>query len=58
MDQRANAFKAQAIDKGLLFESDQCLSIMAIEKYQTFGADIILVGMKNPEYVDKLKDYF
>ena len=58
MNERAETFKKQAIDKGLLFESEMCLSQMALEKYQTFGVDIILVGMKNPEYVDKLKKYF
>jgi aryl-alcohol dehydrogenase-like predicted oxidoreductase len=58
MNDRANTFKKQAIDKGLLFESEMCLSKMAIEKYQTFGVDIILVGMKNTEYVDKMKEYF
>lgn len=58
MDERANTFKRQAIDKGLLFESELCLSQMAIEKYQTFGVDIILVGMKNIEYVEKMKKYF
>ncbi len=58
MNERANQFKAQAIDKGLLLESDSDLSVMAIEKYQTFGADIILVGMRKLEYVDKLKPFF
>lgn len=58
MNDRAQAFKRQAIDKGLLFESDLCLSQMAIEKYQTFGMDIILVGMKNTDYVEKLTRYF
>lgn len=58
MNEKAEVFKRQAIDKGLLFESEVCLSQMAIEKYQTFGVDIILVGMKNPEYVEKMKNYF
>jgi aryl-alcohol dehydrogenase-like predicted oxidoreductase len=58
MNTRANDFKEQAINKGLLFENDEDLSVMAIKKYQTFGADIILVGMKDPIYVDKLKTFF
>lgn len=58
MNDKADVFKRQAIDKGLLFESEICLSQMAIEKYQTFGVDIILVGMKNTEYVEKMKNYF
>lgn len=58
MNERAQSFKKQAVEKGLLFESEMCLSQMAIEKYQTFGVDYILVGMKNTEYVDKLKKYF
>jgi hypothetical protein len=58
MNERANQFKEQAINKGLLFEEDEDLSVMAIRKYQTFGIDIILVGMKDPKYVDKLKSFF
>lgn len=58
MNIRANKFKEQAINKGLLFESSKDLSQMAVEKYQTFGVDIILVGMKKPQYVEKLKEYF
>ena len=58
MNDRANQFKEQAINKGLLFEKEEDLSVMAIEKYETFGVDIILVGMKDPKYVDKLKKFF
>ena len=58
MNDRANQFKEQAINKGLLFEKVEDLSVMAIEKYETFGIDIILVGMKDPKYVDKLKKFF
>ncbi len=58
MNERANQFKNHAIDKGLLFESDEDLSVMAIKKYQTFGADIILVGMKHRKYVEKLSAFF
>jgi hypothetical protein len=31
---------------------------MAIEKYFMFGADIVLLGMRRKEYVDKVKEYF
>ena len=58
MNKRADDFKEQAINKGLLFESKKDLSVMAIEKYETFGVDIILVGMKDPIYVEKLKSFF
>lgn len=58
MNDRAETFKQQAIDKGLLYESSENLSKMAIEKYQTFGVDIILVGMKDSQYVEDLKEFF
>ena len=58
MDKRANQFKQVAINQGLLFESDQNLSLMAIEKYAAFGVDIILVGMKEKKYVEELKSFF
>jgi aryl-alcohol dehydrogenase-like predicted oxidoreductase len=58
INERAEKFKEQAINKGLLFEADEDLSVMAIRKYETFGVDIILVGMKDPKYVDKLKNFF
>ncbi len=58
MDKRAESFKQTAINQGLLFESDKNLSLMAIEKYFTFGADIVLLGMRKKEYVDNVKKYF
>jgi aryl-alcohol dehydrogenase-like predicted oxidoreductase len=58
MNKRAESFKQTAINQGLLFESDKDLSLMAIEKYFTFGADIVLLGMRKKEYVDKVKEYF
>lgn len=58
MNERATMFEKQAIDKGLLFESDLPLSQKVIEKYQTFGVDYILVGMRQKTYVEDLKSYF
>jgi aryl-alcohol dehydrogenase-like predicted oxidoreductase len=58
MNERANQFEEQAIDKGLLFESDLKLCQKVIEKYQSFGVDYILVGMRKSEYVDDFKNYF
>lgn len=58
MNQRARAFEEQAIRQGLLFESDKSLSQKVIEKYQSFGVDYILVGMRDKSYVDDLKAYF
>lgn len=58
MNERARQFESQAIDKGLLFESDKSLSQKVIEKYEGFGVDYILVGMRQKNYVDDLKMYF
>lgn len=58
MDERAEQFENQAINSGLLLESDLSLSQKVIEKYQTFGVDYILVGMKHTDYVEDLKKYF
>lgn len=58
MSERSTQFEVQAIEKGLLFESDKTLSQKVIEKYQQFGADYILVGMRDPKYVDDLKEFF
>ena len=58
MNARAKQFAEQATNKGLLFESDKPLSQRVIEKYQTFGVDYILVGMRQEEYVDDLKEFF
>ena len=58
MNERAKMFQDQAINKGLLFESDLTLSQKVIEKYQGFGVDYILVGMRKKAYVDDLKGFF
>ncbi|MAZ47701.1 MAG: hypothetical protein CME65_04015 [Halobacteriovoraceae bacterium] len=58
MNERALMFERQALDKGLLRESDLTLSQKVIEKYQSFGLDHVLVGMKDKAYVDDLSAYF
>ena len=56
---KALEFKRQAQDVGLLPEaSDRPFATMAIETYLDYGFDYVLVGMKNPEYVDQLKHLF
>lgn len=58
MNQRAKQFEDQAINNGLLFESELTLSQKVIEKYESLGVDLILVGMKSTPYVDDLRNYF
>jgi aryl-alcohol dehydrogenase-like predicted oxidoreductase len=58
MNQRALLFQEQAIDKGLIHESNLSLSQKVIEKYQSFGVDYILVGMREKSYVDDMKSFF
>jgi aryl-alcohol dehydrogenase-like predicted oxidoreductase len=58
MHERALSFKNQAMNSGLLFESEKPLTQMCIDKYETFGVDYILVGMRSTKYVDDLKKYF
>lgn len=58
MNDRAQNFKEQAIEAGILKSNGKDLDILAIEKYKTFGVDYILVGMKRLEYVEKLKKFF
>jgi aryl-alcohol dehydrogenase-like predicted oxidoreductase len=58
MNKRAEQFKKTAISQGLLFERDKNLALMAIEKYFSFGVDIVLVGMREKGYVETFKSYF
>lgn len=58
MNERAKQFEDQAISKGLLRESDKTLTQKVIDKYQGFGVDYILVGMRKKSYVDDLKQFF
>lgn len=59
MNSRAKQFEQQAITSGLLpAGEDKTLSQKVIEKYASFQVDYILVGMRQPEYVQDLKAYF
>ena len=58
MNERSLKFEEQAINKGLLFESDKSLSQKVLEKYQQFDPDYILVGMREIKYVEDLKSFF
>ncbi|MBD66700.1 MAG: hypothetical protein CME62_15940 [Halobacteriovoraceae bacterium] len=57
MNSRAKQFEEQATNSGLLFESDKSLSQKVIAKYETFGVDYILVGMRDKKYVDDLEEF-
>jgi aryl-alcohol dehydrogenase-like predicted oxidoreductase len=58
MNQRALLFQEQAINKGLIHESELSLSQKVIEKYKSFAVDYILVGMRKKAYVDDMKSFF
>lgn len=58
INKRANMFHEQAIDKGLVNDSNKSLSQKVIEKYLGFGVDHVLVGMRAPEYVEDLSSFF
>ncbi len=55
MSAKANDFAKQAIESGLLFEGPGSLQEKLIQKYEDYGFDRILVGMKRKIYVDQLK---
>ena len=58
MSELAEQFRHVAVEKGLISESKEPLDIVAIEKYLSFEIDYVLVGMKRPEYVERLKTFF
>ena len=61
MNDRADSYKKQATDAGMfmgLDNTDRDLDILAIEKSLSMGVDIILVGNRKRDYVEKLKSYF
>ncbi|EQC51159.1 aldo/keto reductase [Bacteriovorax sp. DB6_IX] len=58
MNQTAEDFRQQAIKTGLIQDDSRPLQVTILEKYQEYGFDYILVGMKRPIYVDQLKDLF
>lgn len=55
MSAKANDFAKQAIVSGLLFEGPGSLQEKLIQKYEDYGFDRILIGMKRKIYVDQLK---
>jgi aryl-alcohol dehydrogenase-like predicted oxidoreductase len=58
MNDVAEEFRKQAVESGLLIEDKRPLQIQLIDKYQDYGFDLILVGMKDARYVEQLKHYF
>ena len=58
MNDMANQYKIQAIASGVLAPDNRPLQVQLIEKYREYGFDVILVGMKDSNYVNQLKDYF
>lgn len=57
MSAKANDFAKQAIESGLLLEGPGSLQEKLIQKYEDYGFDRILVGMKRKIYVDQLKTF-
>lgn len=58
MNQVAEDFRQQAIKSGLINDESRPLQLTLLEKYEEYGFDYILVGMKRTIYVDQLKDLF
>jgi aryl-alcohol dehydrogenase-like predicted oxidoreductase len=56
MNQVAEDFRQQAIKSGLINDESRPLQLTLLEKYEEYGFDYILVGMKRTIYVDQLKD--
>ena len=48
----------QAEKAGLVNPSENTTAIRALEKYQETGIDIVLVGMRQKQYVKTLKAFF
>ncbi len=57
MSLKADITKKILIEEKILEDSDKELSILAIEKYLEWGADHILLGMKNEKYVDQVDEF-
>ena len=56
---KALEFKNQAQQIGLISKNeDRSFSVLAIETYLDYCFDYVLVGMKKPDYVDQLKQFF
>jgi aryl-alcohol dehydrogenase-like predicted oxidoreductase len=58
MIQRAEVFHDQAVTTGLIDMGEKSLSNKAIDTYLSHGIDHILVGMRNINYVEDMKEYF
>ena len=58
MNKRAQEFEKQAVEKGLVSDSNLSLTHKAIEKYQSLGVDYVLAGMRANSYVEDLKSFF
>lgn len=59
MTELANEFRNQAVNMGLLpNDPEASLTKLAIDFYLQSGIDYVLVGMKKPDYVMQLKEYF
>ena len=56
MNEVAEDFRQQAVKTGLISDEKRPLQISLLEKYQDYGFDYILVGMKRSIYVEQLKD--
>lgn len=54
MSVKAKQFSKQAIELGLLLDSNDPLSIKAIQAYYSYGVDYVLVGMRKVHYVKEL----
>lgn len=58
MNLRAKSFMEQAEKAGLVGPSEETVAVRALEKYRETGIDIVLVGMRQKEYVDTFRRYF
>lgn len=59
MDRAARAFRLRMIEAGKIRSNDsRPLAFIACESYLASGADHVLVGMRNIQYVDTFKDLF
>lgn len=58
MNDRAETYKKQAFEAGVLDSKDKDLDILALEKYCSMSVDIILIGMKKNSYVKKTESFF
>lgn len=56
---KARQFRQQLIEQGLITADDRCsLPLLACQSYLNAGIDHVLVGMRQPQYVDGLSSLF